>query len=209
MFVSVVTYMTNHIKPSYNSSSCVRVIGYRTLQDVILIICPIQVLHHHENSLRKRLACWLRPLPRIIPENRKIVPEINLQKGQRWPNAYCCRRRDQKWGPVGKKTSDARWTPTFRSRWASTVSDITQEWILIHTHFPKPFFAIFIHRWCFLMYYGYSSVVTESASNTLHRVRDYILLFLLLTIFRMFFSKCRSYWASWFVLFIVCFCCYC
>jgi hypothetical protein len=40
------------------------------------------------------------------------IPEINQQKGQRCQKAYRLRQQDSKWGPVGKKTSDARVTPT-------------------------------------------------------------------------------------------------
>jgi hypothetical protein len=117
-FVSVMTDLSNVIKPTY-ISSCVWVCYW------------LQVLLSRKSSqstLSKVHITTRIPLRKetclLTATIAQIIPEINQQKGQRWQKAYRCRQRDSKWGSVGKETSDARGTPTSRWRGSSTGSDI-------------------------------------------------------------------------------------
>jgi hypothetical protein len=127
VFVSVKTDLTDLIKPNYNSS-CVWVCHWvQALLSRKSSQSALSELHITTRiPLRKETCSLTATIAKIIPENHKIIPiipEINQQRGQRWQKAYRRRQQDSKWGPVGKKTFDARGTPTFRWRWAAAGSD--------------------------------------------------------------------------------------
>jgi hypothetical protein len=113
-FVSVMTDMVNRIKPTY-SSSCVCVCVCHWVQALLsrkFSQSALSDLHITTRiPLRKETCSLTATIAQIIPEYHKIIPEINQQRGQRWQKAYRRRHKDSKWGPVGKKTSDARGTP--------------------------------------------------------------------------------------------------
>jgi hypothetical protein len=108
VFVSVMTDLTDRVKPTYYSS-CVWVCHWvqallswkhtQTAQSEPHITTRIP-LGQETCSLTKTIS-------QIIHENHKLslkIPEVIEQSGQCWQKAYRRGQRDSKWGPVRRRS---------------------------------------------------------------------------------------------------------